>query len=112
MMRMGSLSFPPRLAYGQAGVGSKVVLVDEGVLVSGRLRLGDQIVIERLCQRPLPAVQLPPVPAAEDAGYYDSEAAAHIRAIAQNGYWGTSEGAGSLDAVKRMLMDAYNNGER
>ena len=47
----------------------------------------------------------------EDAGYYDSEAAAHIRAIAQNGYWGTSEGAGSLDAVKRMLMDAYNNGE-
>ena len=47
----------------------------------------------------------------EDAGYYDSEAAAHIRAIAQNGYWGTSEGAGSLDAVKRMLVDAYNNGE-
>ena len=46
----------------------------------------------------------------EDAGYYDSEAA-HIRAIAQNGYWGTSEGAGSLDAVKRMLVDAYNNGE-
>ena len=47
----------------------------------------------------------------EDAGYYDSEAAAHIRAIAQNGYWGTSEGAGSLDAVKKMLVDAYNNGE-
>lgn len=47
----------------------------------------------------------------EDAGYYDSEAAAHIRAIAQNGYWGISEGAGSLDAVKRMLVDAYNNGE-
>ena len=47
----------------------------------------------------------------EDAGYYDSEAAAHIRAIAQNGYWGTSEGAGSLDAVKQMLVDAYNNGE-
>ena len=47
----------------------------------------------------------------EDAGYYDSEAAAHIRAIARNGYWGTSEGAGSLDAVKRMLVDAYNNGE-
>lgn len=47
----------------------------------------------------------------EDAGYYDSEAAAHIRAIAQNGYWGTSEGAGSLDAVKRILVDAYNNGE-
>nr|WP_300878910.1 Cys-Gln thioester bond-forming surface protein [uncultured Acetatifactor sp.] len=47
----------------------------------------------------------------EDAGYYDSEAAAHIRAIAQNGYWGISEGAGSLDAVKQMLVDAYNNGE-
>ncbi|CAK7031612.1 MAG: hypothetical protein MEBIL_04002 [Bilophila sp.] len=47
----------------------------------------------------------------EDAGYYDSEAAAHIRAIAQNGYWGTAEGAGSLDAVKRMLVDAYNSGE-
>ena len=47
----------------------------------------------------------------EDAGYYDSEAAAHIRAIARNGYWGTSEGAGSLDAVKRMLVDAYNSGE-
>ncbi|WP_368270150.1 Cys-Gln thioester bond-forming surface protein [Enterocloster clostridioformis] len=47
----------------------------------------------------------------EDAGYYDSEAAAHIRAIARNGYWGTSEGAGSLDAVKKMLVDAYNSGE-
>lgn len=47
----------------------------------------------------------------EDAGYYDSEAAAHIRAIAQNGYWGAAEGAGSLDAVKRMLVDAYNSGE-
>ena len=47
----------------------------------------------------------------EDAGYYDSEAAAHIRAIAQNGYWGTCEGAGSLDAVKQMLVDAYNSGE-
>ena len=52
------------LAHGQAGVSGEVVLVDEGVLVGGRLRLGDQIVIERLCQRPLPAVQLPPVPAA------------------------------------------------
>ena len=47
----------------------------------------------------------------EDAGYYDSESAAHIRAIAQNGYWGASEGAGSLDAVKQMLVDAYNSGE-
>ena len=47
----------------------------------------------------------------EDAGYYDSEAATHIRAIAQKGYWGTSEGAGSLDAVKQMMADAYNNGE-
>ena len=47
----------------------------------------------------------------EDAGYYDSGAAAHIRAIARNGYWGTSEGAGSLEAVKKMLVDAYNSGE-
>lgn len=47
----------------------------------------------------------------EDAGYYDSEAAAHIRAIAQNGYWGTAGGAGSLDAVKKMMVDAYHNGE-
>ena len=47
----------------------------------------------------------------EDAGYYDSEAAAHIRAIAQKGYWGTSDGAGSLDAVKQMMVNAYNNGE-
>lgn len=47
----------------------------------------------------------------EDAGYYDSEAAAHIRAIARDGYWGTSEGAGSLDAVKRMLADACDSGE-
>ena len=47
----------------------------------------------------------------EDAAYYDSEAAAHIRAIAQKGYWGTSDGAGSLDAVKQMMVNAYNNGE-
>lgn len=47
----------------------------------------------------------------EDADYYDSEAAAHIRAIALNGYWGTSEGAGSLETVKQMMVDAYNNGE-
>lgn len=47
----------------------------------------------------------------EDAGYYDSEAAAHIRAIAQNGYWGTAGGAGSLDAVKKMMADAYHSGK-
>ena len=47
----------------------------------------------------------------EDAGYYNSEAAAHIRAIAQKGYWGTSEGTGSLDAVKQMMVDAYNDGK-
>ena len=47
----------------------------------------------------------------EDAAYYDSEAAAHIRAIAQKGYWGTDQGAGSLDAVKQMLVDAYNDGK-
>ena len=42
----------------------------------------------------------------EDADYYDDEAAAHIRTIAQNGYWGTNEGTGSLDAMKDMMRNA------
>lgn len=42
----------------------------------------------------------------EDAGYYTEEDARHIRAIAENGYWGTAEGMGSLDAVKALLKAA------
>lgn len=40
-----------------------------------------------------------------DAGYYDSESAAQIQAIAVNGYWGTASGVGSLAAVKEMLRN-------
>ena len=39
----------------------------------------------------------------EDANYYSDEAAAHIRAIAENGYWGTAEGTGSIAQMKEML---------
>jgi hypothetical protein len=39
----------------------------------------------------------------EDADYYDEEAAAHIKAIALNGYWGTESGIGSLENVKELL---------
>ncbi|MDY5648076.1 MAG: Cys-Gln thioester bond-forming surface protein [Lachnospiraceae bacterium] len=51
----------------------------------------------------------------EDADYYDEEAAKHIRAIAQNGYWGTQEkqdgdgtqtGIGSLAKLKQDLLAA------
>jgi hypothetical protein len=44
----------------------------------------------------------------EDASYYDADAAAHIKAIAENGYWGTSEGTGSLDRVKLFLRNNTN----
>ena len=47
----------------------------------------------------------------EDATYYDTENAEHIRAIASKGYWGTNGGQGSLDAVKQLLRDAVTNGE-
>lgn len=42
----------------------------------------------------------------EDADYYDDEAAAHIRTIAENGYWGTEEGTGSLEAMRKMMRNA------
>lgn len=41
-----------------------------------------------------------------DANYYTREDAAQIQAIAVNGYWGTMNGVGSLDAVKAMLTKA------
>ena len=46
-----------------------------------------------------------------DADYYDSDSAAHIQAIAVNGYWGTANGVGSLDAVKKMLKKAQAKNE-
>ena len=42
----------------------------------------------------------------EDADYYDSDAAKKIRAIAMNGYWGTSEGTGSLAAVQELMRES------
>ena len=48
----------------------------------------------------------------EDAGYYASkEAAEHIRAITQNGYWGTESGAGSVAQLKENLKAAVAAGE-
>ena len=41
----------------------------------------------------------------EDAEYYDDEAAKHIRAIAYEGYWGTSDGIGSLENLKKILRE-------
>jgi len=42
----------------------------------------------------------------EDATYYSEEEAANMRAIANNGYWGTKEGVGSLAAVKEMMRES------
>lgn len=42
----------------------------------------------------------------EDATYYSETEAAMIRTIAENGYWGQTEGKGSLAAVKAMMADA------
>ena len=55
----------------------------------------------------------------EDAGYYDEESAAHIRAIALNGYWGTSNTPdedgnyqmGSLAKLKADMIAAVESGE-
>ena len=47
----------------------------------------------------------------EDAAYYDDEAAKHIRAIAYEGYWGTSDGIGSLENLKKNLLKKLNDGE-
>lgn len=40
----------------------------------------------------------------EDSTYYDDAQAEQIRAIAKNGYWGTKEGTGSLDAMKENML--------
>ena len=42
----------------------------------------------------------------EDATYYSDEEAKQIRAIAENGYWGTKEGFGSLEEMKKKLAEA------
>lgn len=40
----------------------------------------------------------------EDSGYFSSEQAALINAIAVNGYWGTDSGTGSLESFKEWLV--------
>ncbi|MBQ3009856.1 MAG: Cys-Gln thioester bond-forming surface protein [Oscillospiraceae bacterium] len=55
----------------------------------------------------------------EDSDYYTPEAEGHIRSIALNGYWGTSDIAkedgsyemGSLENIKAQMIEAINNGE-
>lgn len=44
----------------------------------------------------------------EDANYVSEADAAHIKAIAANGYWGTAEGTGSLTQMKQMLKAALD----
>lgn len=47
----------------------------------------------------------------EDNTYYaDEESESHIRAIVTKGYWGSSEGTGSLANMKAGLKDAISNG--
>ena len=42
----------------------------------------------------------------EDETYYQGDnAESHIRAIAMNGFWGTSSGIGSLESVQKVLKD-------
>ena len=50
----------------------------------------------------------------EDSAYFSDEMAAQIRTIAANGYWGTETNeAGSLDAMKQMLLNAVDeNGNK
>ncbi len=58
------------------------------------------------------------IDALEDAGYYDEESASYIRAIALNGYWGTSNTPdengnyqlGSLEALKEGMKAAVADG--
>lgn len=40
----------------------------------------------------------------EDASYYDEDQAIMIRTVANNGYWGTDSGFGSLDYMKEQLL--------
>jgi len=55
----------------------------------------------------------------EDSEYYAPEAEDHIRSIAMNGYWGTSDipeedgsyKLGSLESIKANLLQAIENGE-
>lgn len=42
----------------------------------------------------------------EDANYYSAYDASMIRTVANNGYWGTASGFGSLAAVKQMMADS------
>lgn len=42
----------------------------------------------------------------EDASYYSEEEARKIRIIANNGYWGTESGYGSLSNIKSMMRDS------
>ena len=42
----------------------------------------------------------------EDATYYSEEDAKMIRSIAANGYWGTKDGFGSLEEMKKKLAEA------
>ena len=44
----------------------------------------------------------------EDAGYYDKDSENMIRSIALNGYWGSSSGLGSLEALKAKLRETNN----
>jgi len=41
-------------------------------------------------------------------GYLTEDEAAMIRAIATNGYWGTEDGRGSVDSLKELLKQNYN----
>ncbi len=45
----------------------------------------------------------------EDADYYSSDDSAEkLRAVVSNGYWGTKEGTGSLDNIKKMMRETYD----
>ncbi|MBR6541845.1 MAG: Cys-Gln thioester bond-forming surface protein, partial [Anaerotignum sp.] len=44
----------------------------------------------------------------EDSDFYGEEAAEKMRAIAENGYWGTEEGVGSLASIKDQLKEKYS----
>lgn len=45
----------------------------------------------------------------DDATYYDTESAKHIKYITNNGYWGTESGTGSLTNFKTLLKELFKS---
>ncbi|MBP3702027.1 MAG: SpaH/EbpB family LPXTG-anchored major pilin, partial [Lachnospiraceae bacterium] len=47
----------------------------------------------------------------EDSSYYDEGVEKHLRAVVENGYWGSAQGTGSIPAIVASLKAAIAEGE-